>query len=599
MAQPDHRGSPAGCSCQASAGAASCSYTGLGAAAAAAAGISGSPAAALHGSSAASRPARGLERDHPRREARGDPHAGEPLLRPLLRDAPRGAGVRRQAGPHLPERDQRLPAARPGTHRPRRTCSPTPSPTRSTATSTTAGSATTAWNGGLWNNWVPAKTEETMGYFTRDEIPFQYALADAFTICDGYHQAIMAPTSPNRMYFWTGTSTRLDQQPGRLHGRLRARRRDGRGHDLPRAAADRRGQLAGLHQRPGGRRRQLPDGWLGDYGDNPLWFYQQYHDHATADHGGTGAGSPSQRCGHAWKPDAGAAAGPDPRRLRAGPVHRRLSRAGKLPQVSWIVAPYGLLRAPGGYSPDYGAHYVNTVLAGAVCEPRPVADHGAVHHLRRARRVLRPRSSRPSRGERRRRVHRRAADRPRDPRADDSSARRGPAAATWTPTSTTTPRCSGSWRPGPGCKPANITAWRRVGDRRPDHRVRLQRTRTSRSREHPDARPDLGADPARPADRRHPRPRAPRMPAQEPGTRPHRPTNYQLHADVTVNRTTSQVTAALTNTGKVGVSLRPSTPTRYLPLRRHAVHGAPVRARLLHLGRGADRREVRLLGLRP
>jgi phospholipase C len=45
------------------------------------------------------------------------------------------------------------------------------------------------------------------------------------------------------------------------------------------------------------------------------------------------------------------------------------------------------------------------------------------------------------------------------------------------------------------------------------------------------------------------------MPAQERGTRPHRPTNYQLHADVTVNRTTSQVTAALTNTGRVGASL--------------------------------------------
>jgi phospholipase C len=44
------------------------------------------------------------------------------------------------------------------------------------------------------------------------------------------------------------------------------------------------------------------------------------------------------------------------------------------------------------------------------------------------------------------------------------------------------------------------------------------------------------------------------MPVQEPGTRPHRPTNYQLHADVTVDRTTSQVTAALTNTGKVGAS---------------------------------------------
>jgi phospholipase C len=38
-----------------------------------------------------------------------------------------------------------------------------------------------ARNGGAWNQWVPAKSEETMGYFTRNEIPFQYAVADAFT----------------------------------------------------------------------------------------------------------------------------------------------------------------------------------------------------------------------------------------------------------------------------------------------------------------------------------------------------------------------------------------------------------------------------------
>jgi phospholipase C len=34
------------------------------------------------------------------------------------------------------------------------------------------------------------------------------------------------------------------------------------------------------------------------------------------------------------------------------------------------------------------------------------------------------------------------------------------------------------------------------------------------------------------------------MPAQEPGTRPHRPTVHQPFADVTVDRTTSQVTAS-------------------------------------------------------
>jgi phospholipase C len=47
---------------------------------------------------------------------------------------------------------------------------------------------------------------------------------------------------------------------------------------------------------------------------------------------------------------------------------------------------------------------------------------------------------------------------------------------------------------------------------------------------------------------------AQKMPAQEPGTRPHRPANLQLHADVTVDRSASKVTATLTNTGKVGAS---------------------------------------------
>src|SRR6204780_4457391 len=40
-----------------------------------------------------------------------------------------------------------------------------------------------ARNGGVWNGYVPAKTEQTMGYFTRSDLPFQYAMADAFTIC--------------------------------------------------------------------------------------------------------------------------------------------------------------------------------------------------------------------------------------------------------------------------------------------------------------------------------------------------------------------------------------------------------------------------------
>ena len=134
-----------------------------------------------------------------------------------------------------------------------------------------------AWNGGQWNNWVQAKTEETMGYFTRNEIPFQYAVADAFTICDGYHQAIMAPTSPNRMYFWTGTSSGLISNPG-----------DYEVHFGPDAGTPEVTTYPELLQKAGiswqvyandqvGDSGSFPEYFLGDYGDNPLWFYQQYN----------------------------------------------------------------------------------------------------------------------------------------------------------------------------------------------------------------------------------------------------------------------------------------------------------------------------------
>src|ERR1700753_1632428 len=61
-----------------------------------------------------------------------------------------------------------------------------------------------ALNGGRWDSWVPAKTKATMTYLTRDDIPFHYALADAFTICDRYHCSTLTSTDPNRYYLWTG-----------------------------------------------------------------------------------------------------------------------------------------------------------------------------------------------------------------------------------------------------------------------------------------------------------------------------------------------------------------------------------------------------------
>lgn len=69
-----------------------------------------------------------------------------------------------------------------------------------------------AWNNGKMDNWVPAHRKAdgtngpyTMGHYARADIPFQFALAEAFTICDAYHCSLMGPTWPNRMYWLTGT----------------------------------------------------------------------------------------------------------------------------------------------------------------------------------------------------------------------------------------------------------------------------------------------------------------------------------------------------------------------------------------------------------
>ena len=69
-----------------------------------------------------------------------------------------------------------------------------------------------AWNNGKMDQWLPAHRKADgphgpycMGYYNREDIPFQFALAEAFTICDTYHSSVMGPTWPNRMYWMTGT----------------------------------------------------------------------------------------------------------------------------------------------------------------------------------------------------------------------------------------------------------------------------------------------------------------------------------------------------------------------------------------------------------
>jgi phospholipase C len=417
-----------------------------------------------------------------------------------------------------------------------------------------------ARNGALWNNWVPAKTEETMGYFTRDEIPFQYAVADAFTICDGYHQAIMAPTSPNRMYFWTGTSSGRTSNPG-----------DYAVHFGPDAGTAEVTTYPELLQKAGiswqvytndqvGDSGSYPDYFLGDYGDNPLWFYQQYNS-TNSRNGGTGALA-VRGAVTPWQTGAGA---PPMSKTHAAYVLSTFIKdvkSSKLPQVSWIVAPAGYCEHP-SYTPDYGAHYVNTVLQTLFSNPDlwnttalfiTYDEHdGFFDH----RLPPYPEAS--------------VTDEyisgwpigpgTRVPMLICSPWTRGGYVDSNVYDHTSMLQFLAAWT---GVKPANVTPWRAsvTGDLTPAFDFG-----------HPDFSipaniPTLdqtwaltqltGGSTTPPAEG------AQQMPIQERGTRPHRPTLHQPHADVTVDRTTSQVTAALTNVGPVGVSFA-IYPDAYLP----------------------------------
>ena len=64
-----------------------------------------------------------------------------------------------------------------------------------------------SWDNGAMDGFVNSKLAIdandavlAMGYYNRADLPFYYALADAFTICDNYFCSVMGPTDPNRLY---------------------------------------------------------------------------------------------------------------------------------------------------------------------------------------------------------------------------------------------------------------------------------------------------------------------------------------------------------------------------------------------------------------
>ena len=204
-----------------------------------------------------------------------------------------------------------------------------------------------AWNQGNYDQWVPSKGTTTMAHLDRGDIPFHYALADAFTICDAYHCSLLGPTDPNRYYMWTGWVGNDGSGGGPVVDNAEA----GYGWSTFPEVLEAAGVSWKIYQDVGtgltaaGEWGFTSDAYIGNYGDNSLLYFHQYQN--------AQPGSPLYE-----KAKTGT-------NISVGgtlfDVLRADVRNNTLPQVSWIVAPEAYTEHP-NWPANYGAWYVSQVL---------------------------------------------------------------------------------------------------------------------------------------------------------------------------------------------------------------------------------------------
>ncbi|MHB1432662.1 MAG: phosphocholine-specific phospholipase C [Streptosporangiaceae bacterium] len=212
-----------------------------------------------------------------------------------------------------------------------------------------------AWLGGLMNAWYSAKGGTAcLGYLTRQDIPYHYALADAYTIGDAYHCSVLSATGPNRTYLWGGTIN-ADQEHGSY---VAYNGGDELGHFLPWQSYPEALQAAGVTWKI----YQGSD----NYGDNGAEYYAKF-----AQYDPSQGGTPAP--GVIWY-DNGVATVPEPYPVESGNADNLALAikndvlAGTLPQVSWVVTNQQFSEHPDG-APHDGAYFVNAVLQALNASP--------------------------------------------------------------------------------------------------------------------------------------------------------------------------------------------------------------------------------------
>jgi phospholipase C len=192
-----------------------------------------------------------------------------------------------------------------------------------------------AWNGGKMDSWVAAKASvRTLGYLTRQDIPFHYALADAYTICDHYFSSILSSTGPNRTYLWGGMIDPSGDYGGPAYD-------GGDESGLTWETYAEELQAAGVTWK-------VYQNAADNFSDNGLAYFSQFENASTS--------SPLYINGMDSVPNVDNATPNDIALAIQNDVIN-----GTLPQVSWVVASQGYSEHPDA-PPDDGAYFINLVL---------------------------------------------------------------------------------------------------------------------------------------------------------------------------------------------------------------------------------------------
>ena len=201
------------------------------------------------------------------------------------------------------------------------------------------------WDEGRMAHWPEAKSQRAMGHYRREDIPFQFALAEAFTVCDAYHCSVQTGTNTNRLFLWSGTN----DPGGTLGGPAIGNSHDSFPEDGGNAEPYRWTTVVERLQAKGVDWRIYQD-MADNFTDNPLVGFAAFRD---AHRGG---GDPALR----------------ERALttRGLDVLRADVLAGRLPQVSYVIATAKGSEHPGPSSPAQGAAYTAEVLDALTADPK-------------------------------------------------------------------------------------------------------------------------------------------------------------------------------------------------------------------------------------